>query len=734
MKLVLHNFRCWKDKTFIFPQNGLVLLHGDSGDGKSTIFQAFYWCLFESLKTVSTYGEKKTKVEIYNNNLYICRETNPKRLILKRDNDEYEQMEAQNIINNIYGKEFLNTSYITQKQTSSFFNLSGKHKMDLLESLAFQSDTQIENIKIKSNNYKKKTELELQTTLGELRLKERELTDFILPDKPELTFEDNEYDILIINKTKNVKDIERLKNDLVKIEKQVITNDFNITNVEEWNNEVVVLKNKIKKIDEYAEDISVYKQILEYKQLEIGIDQLQIELTNENNRYDELFEKEEDRKSIINDKLKLLKYTSKEELNKIKEKINKNNKYEELVLKIKKIKLQIINESEIKQLENELLTEYKCPKCNSKVCIDKDNLIISNKKSTLSQVEIKNKLESLKKDKKEYDKNKILKDNYENELKDLHFNIIDEDIDTLEKENKEYELLTRELKIDNTPNKNNIIKLEKKIQNIKEKIEEFEYDISDYTIDEIKDIIRNKKEVLELQKKVDEYEIKIKNIKIVSKDSLTNELLNIKKLVKEKTKQYNDLLEKEKDISIYRDYTRKIEQYNELENKVNNIRKSHLSLSDKLTSIELFIKKILESESKAVFDIISNLNVYINYFIQKFFNTAINVEIVPFKELKSGNIKPTIDILIGYKENEIDFSSLSGGEQDRLTLCTFLALNQVCGCDILFLDESISSIQSELTNDIVDVIKESVSNNKLVIMISHQCCCGMFDTVINVKN
>ncbi len=64
-------------------------------------------------------------------------------------------------------------------------------------------------------------------------------------------------------------------------------------------------------------------------------------------------------------------------------------------------------------------------------------------------------------------------------------------------------------------------------------------------------------------------------------------------------------------------------------------------------------------------------------------------------------------------------------------LSIVLALNTIFGSDILMLDESISSLNSELTNKILDVLKENLKN-KVVIVVAHQVETGIFDNVVEI--
>ena len=120
-----------------------------------------------------------------------------------------------------------------------------------------------------------------------------------------------------------------------------------------------------------------------------------------------------------------------------------------------------------------------------------------------------------------------------------------------------------------------------------------------------------------------------------------------------------------------------------------------------------------------------------NFYLEQFFpNNPITVQISPFKETKK-DIKPSINIIVGYKGIDTDINSLSGGEYDRVTLSIVLALNTMFGSTLLMLDESISSLDEELTGDIIEVLKDNMKD-KVIIIVSHQIPTGLFDGVVNV--
>ena len=80
---------------------------------------------------------------------------------------------------------------------------------------------------------------------------------------------------------------------------------------------------------------------------------------------------------------------------------------------------------------------------------------------------------------------------------------------------------------------------------------------------------------------------------------------------------------------------------------------------------------------------------------------------------------------------ECDISSLSGGELARVVLSFTLALAEMFNTPLIMLDECTSSLDEELSTTIINGLKENFSN-KLVIVISHQNICGLYDRILSI--
>lgn len=148
MDLILHHFRCYRNQTFHFP-TGVILIDGPSGKGKTTLLLAIKYAIFGTVKSVTTFGEKKTSVELRTHGMTITRTTVPSRLVVRTEEKDYEDDAAQGFLYRIFGPpdQFEVTSYMMQKSTETFFSMSGAQKLHLLEQLSLLGEQDIQQMK-----------------------------------------------------------------------------------------------------------------------------------------------------------------------------------------------------------------------------------------------------------------------------------------------------------------------------------------------------------------------------------------------------------------------------------------------------------------------------------------------------------------------------------------------------------------------------------------------------------
>lgn len=151
LRIVLKEFRCWKDLSIDIPLGGVTLIKGDSGCGKSTILQAILWCLYGKIQLVTPITKKVANTEVTiefpfhfngkNDILNISRKKST-RVILTHSKDIYEDKVAQEIINDLFGTYdlWLASCYVGQGTRNTFLTAPNSGKMELLNSIAFHEE------------------------------------------------------------------------------------------------------------------------------------------------------------------------------------------------------------------------------------------------------------------------------------------------------------------------------------------------------------------------------------------------------------------------------------------------------------------------------------------------------------------------------------------------------------------------------------------------------------------
>jgi len=95
--------------------------------------------------------------------------------------------------------------------------------------------------------------------------------------------------------------------------------------------------------------------------------------------------------------------------------------------------------------------------------------------------------------------------------------------------------------------------------------------------------------------------------------------------------------------------------------------------------------------------------------------------------------KPTVNIEITYKSEVFDsFSTLSGGEKDRLSLAFTLVFSKLCNSKFIFLDECMSSLDEGLRQKCLDIIKRN-GKDRVIINVCHETVEGYYDNIVDIS-
>ena len=734
--LSLKNFRCWENKTFTFQDNGIILISGISGKGKSTILNAILYVITGNMKNVTTFGKEKTHMEVVLSirDLVITRGKNPTRFTVKQGMRVYEEDQAQSIINSYFGADFKHISYIDQDNSNSFVYLSPEAKMTFLRNLLLANepiDAIKDKVKAKMDACKKdliSEEATIATSLSFLK-----------------TLQYNE--------------------NVCKIGKRVVTlENYTYTIDTQRANLDMSKKNRIKLLTKYTALEKDYKTCTEQsarltKLVEIN-DELAVydidSLTCERDRFFAKKKRNETRSKYSEDRKVYL------EMVQAKEKLDTfhPDTFSDILLleKLSKLYQSICSlESQIGEDKEEELTRlktvitsemhhirrvldqqhiYECPSCKMPLKIN--NGALKKVDAFVKEIEEKEMcIDDLVR--KQHQLDRVLKDltlleratteynthfdAFEELLKGTTYNAetdFAERIATLKKEERSY---TIALNVYTT--------LSKKVGagESNENIEDDEDDIDLFTIlERLATINQSIKRYDDLQQRA----VAIRSTGIKPLEDPSNAIVDIKQKI----------IEYEQKIEVY---TVSIDQLQEWK-RVDEANQKFTDLSiaiqrskdakeyamEELKCCEKLQYFIKDAETRSIHQFIDSLNKHASLYIEDFFlDEDIRVDLVTNKELKSGKDKLGLFFDVSYKTVKGDIDFLSGGQRDRVNLAFTLAFSELVQNQMLLLDECISSLDSETSDTVVDTLKEKYKG-KLVMCVAHQVNTGVFDQVVNV--
>lgn len=203
MRLVLCNFRCYENATFDLGENGVTLISGASGAGKTTLMMAIDFCLFGAGTKLQMHGKKTCSVELTMCNpengdveLKVYRQKGPNRLVV---NEKYEDDAGEAVVQGYFGKIFSSISYIPQNIRKSFILLTPAEKLEFLETFAF-AGVDIGAVKSRAKALVKKYQEEHTKILGGLDVARASIG----PEPPLTT-------LSILGKDQTVENVEKVR-------------------------------------------------------------------------------------------------------------------------------------------------------------------------------------------------------------------------------------------------------------------------------------------------------------------------------------------------------------------------------------------------------------------------------------------------------------------------------------------------------------------------------------------
>lgn len=763
MDINITNFRgisSWRGNI----SNGLNLLKGESGKGKSTILEAVKWCLYGQLRQVFPFsGKKDTEVSITLNGINIVRKKNPELIKWCEKDIVLEASAAEKQIEKYFGSKLLwqAGSYIQQGEKIVLLAGSNSEKSNLIKEIVFSG--QEEKSEHLTHKFREK-----------INILEKEIHSYLymmedIKNKKQEYNKDNQVKLKKIkanfyeSKLYQSKDIlieklEEIKNNIQTNQEQIIINKL----LEEKNNFLTKNEEKIKKyppqLDQkkflWWQNYITYKQNLQelegkediiieedldkllhlngiyninkdiIKEFDLDENNIEQELNDINEKINAYYEYEkyqEKYQNYLNYQNSIKKYQDYfDSLNKLEINILKNWKYINSTLEVD-LELNsdniIIMEQKIKHYKSGFLS---CPKCNQFLTLKNDKLV---ERSIIIDGKTSLKLEKIVTNIKLYLKNKgecqekiiFMKENEIDKPEDK----INPNIDDIRYyKNKQIKLSQyQKVEIEDINDKLIILKNREKIKEIEKNMNKIYLPFfDDYIIDEenyFSNFIALKNNINECNKYIANHENK--------------EILDLQKEEKLITRIEEKIanIREQEDIYLIKENLDKYEKRYQKEEQKYNQANQEIKLCQKI------IKIIQYSENESFTQFINYFNILTNEILAILFDNCY-IKIKAFKENdKTKSIKAQLDFNIFIDGNKYDnWHILSGGEKDRVSIAMTLAFNYLKANKILLLDECMASLDVENRAKCLKAIKK-YAKDKIVINICHETVEGFYDEIID---
>lgn len=775
MEIRLQNFRCHRDRTFVFHR-GLNLIDGSSGVGKSTILEAIHYLLVGKTRNVCTRGEKKCAVTMRWNDLVIQRTKMPTRLTIQPLGLEDDAAQAH-LFSLIGGEEFELTSYMLQKGTSQFFTLPSSEKRRFIESLGAGRSSLAERISNETKRIRGET-VRHETSLRLLRPKEEVVCPAVRFAELR-TPEDAAQALECARRTEaRLHDEQRrLDGRWAEVSRLMAEQSAGAerartlaARMERLDAGIAESRRAIEELENDPEEGKRIETLISAHESYVAYKKKKEEIQEKKKVYEQMVQGEEARHAAAISELEAKRTllppgevaaakAEYERADGIRKRLRRRKELEERIRAIPKDDV----EARKKELEERtaFLAEMdgrkhvqSCPHCEKGLVVQQ-SLICRASATPISAADaerIRETRAALPESKKRYEeaqRNAILREQLEAELGPAveGEEEVEENYRRIRAKIEEYGLVQQ---------RNKLVEsglAELRAQVPKEKYRplrtQLEHGIAalgsmpkgEFS-ERYEESLRRRTESAErgiradqLRRQLRGYEAERAAAEAESRPErdvdYASELEEIVRLRRANTDRFLSARTILPGLEAWSSFvSRRIE--GKKRDRMAEFHRARLGmLGEEGMALERFARRVVEAEHKCMEETIDLINAKVKTYLEQFFTDPMLMTLETEKEAKNGKVKPELTVAIDYKGSECDLTSLSGGEYDRCALAFMLAINELSSSPFLILDESISSLDMGSSETVLDVLKESAPD-KIVLLVSHQANTGMFDHVIGL--
>lgn len=664
-----------------------------------------------------SYDKTSCSVELIYLDVVVKRTKRPNRLTLVKDGTMFEDAVAQSIINETFGTNFDIVSYVQQNNYRSFILMNPNDKLSFLEQLAF-GECDIKRLRNECKTLITEQNEKLSEITTKLKMASSTLEGMTLPIEVPFPLKGKNKEVAIRNEQIRKKNTETL--------------------LKRANATFAVINTKLRSLKRYQDVLKASN----FQQDEARLAELSFQTE------DSVFEKRD--KLLLqrdyNDKLKEIENlveieenemreiiktpvdpVSDEEISSIREIISDKKR----VIGLEKRLVPLSTNVSIESIEKSIVQyhRYECPTCQTELYIDGDKLMnVSEHHQTDTLEELETTLTELKTHLKLTTEINAIKNSYDNELPPLKE--LEELLSSRLKEAQLFELQQQaRTKLKNRQYSKSLQISIKNLELLKTKIGTF----IDGDIDELDVKLEQLKEASTISARLKKNREMLKEYLIdENENELSEECRTQEQLIKELTEKLQVHTDNVDKLEAYQSYMSSLVPYQTWENRVKELRREEKLQENRCACAYKLKEKIHLAESVIIGNIIENINVHLNEYLEVVFDSTFSCQLTTTKETLKGETKTQLGFEITYKGGEADLNSLSGGEMARLCLCGTLALSAISGSKLLMLDEATSSLDINLNEIVLEMVKKEFGD-KLVLIISHQVSTdAIFDRVIKV--
>jgi len=754
MRLICTAFRCFKDKTFLIRNEGVILLSGGNGSGKTTFIEAWNWVLYGNVKKVCPYGTKKAHVTLeydgyavgrYPHKLKggekpkvikITRKKGPNLLLVECEGKKHEDKEAQNIIDRIFGTaDLFPFSYVKQKERDGLFSGTNAQNMENFEKFTFKGDKISTYKQLITQKTKDENELRLVTetkhTTLTTNLKEFLKSNPTLPEKMEVGKEEK------TSADERDKKITELRSRGSALRTQIATRRVKKEQKDKLDKDLkLVLEGKAEA------DLRTLKEEVEEKLPSLRENLPKAKLLEE---YRKVTKPDKKELETLDSEVKVLATTLGFNLldtKKVTVQIKEGETWIERLTRMSELHEEIgcddmegalkqLEEvegklAETKEREEKLKKEAEkvvmvCPECDKKVVLHEGKL---GKVSVPEGAgpHASSHQEQWKAAKAELSSLNKKVDTIREAVKELK-TIREPTYYQTYSFTKTKEILANFKKLlELLKKKNKLTDDSEKLSSLSKVLGTAETELKE-TYEEIK------KKLDEVQSQYSLYDGKLRKVERI-KEALTDlgvfvgdEENDEKELQTVETSL--QALEKEKLLGSQREREVKLIQYrDELKLKV-EAEKKVLESSEKRLKNLLRIRNLSErAETLALETTVSSINLEVAKQLSYLFRDPITARVT------TDGKKHCLNLEIGYEGRECkSLAEISTGEGDRVSLAITLALNRVLNSPLLFLDETMSSFDIDITEEVIRALRMHGYKTP-VFVVHHGATAGSYDDTL----